>query len=301
MTERRLHGDTSPQYRAVASGMSLSLDLSHKATSPLRSPPVHVGGTSSQPYSSPPPSGARLTPKPVVIDLPSPASFDPLLEHFLRAVEPSAGTCACLFERGKGGKVIRMVLEGGNILLMSAERGWGAYTILAADGTRIASLSRASKGSVLTALSLPAARAELAAYRLSECQLKHVPAKPTLNRMQLAISRLCPADEAAPTTVPVAKALGRAPGELAASRVSDTYVPGPPYRAYGLRVPASCVRHVPKAQGSLPRRGGALYVHRTRTSLGRAARTAYRVAWCSITTGGFHRCAAIDVALARGV
>ena len=34
---------------------------------------------------------------------------------------------------------------------------------------------------VLTALSLPAARAELAVYRLSECQLKHVPSKPTLN------------------------------------------------------------------------------------------------------------------------
>ena len=69
MTERRV--DTSPQFRAVASGMNLSLDLSHKAASPLRSPPVHVGGTSSQPYSSPPPSGARLTPKPVAIDMPS--------------------------------------------------------------------------------------------------------------------------------------------------------------------------------------------------------------------------------------
>ena len=50
----------------------------------------------------------------------SPASFDPLLEHFLRAVEPSAGTCACLFERGEGGKVVRMVLEEGNIPLMQA-------------------------------------------------------------------------------------------------------------------------------------------------------------------------------------
>merc|ERR1740124_1041242 len=215
MTERRLHGDTSPQYRAVASGMNLSLDLSHKAASPLRSPPVHVGGTSSQPYSSPPPSGARLTPKPVAIDMPSPASFDPLLEHFLRAVEPSAGTCACLFERGDGGKTIRMVLEQGNVPLLQAERSWSAYSILAADGTRIASLSRSSKGAVLMALSLPSARAELAVYRLSECQLKHVPSKPTLNRMQLAMSCL-PPDDGAPAE-PMAKALGRAAGELAST------------------------------------------------------------------------------------
>ena len=32
---------------------------------------------------------------------------------------------------------------------MQAERGWSAYTILAADGTRVASLSRASKDAVL--------------------------------------------------------------------------------------------------------------------------------------------------------
>ena len=140
--------------------MNLSLDLSHKAASPLRSPPVHVCGTSSLPFPSPP-SGAQLTPKPIAIDMPSPASFDPLLEHFLRAVEPSAGTCACLFERGDGGKTIRMVLEQGNVPLLQAERSWSAYSILAADGTRIASLSRSSKGAVLMALSLPSARAWL--------------------------------------------------------------------------------------------------------------------------------------------
>ena len=106
--------------------------------------------------------------------MPSPASFDPLLEHFLRAVEPSEGTCVCLFQRADGGKLLRMALEQGNVPLMSAERGWSAFTILAADGTRIASLSRVSKGAVLTALSLPPARAELAVYRLSECQLTQV-------------------------------------------------------------------------------------------------------------------------------
>eukprot|EP00964_Phaeocystis_antarctica_P040468 scaffold23130_cov63-Phaeocystis_antarctica.AAC.2 len=34
---------------------------------------------------------------------------------------------------------------------------------------------------------------------------------------------------------------------------ADTYVPGPPYCTYGLRVPASCVVCVPEAQGSLSR------------------------------------------------
>ena len=33
---------------------------------------------------------------------------------------------------------------------------------------------------------------------------------------------------------------------------ADTYVPGPPYCTYGLRVPASCVMCVPVAQGSTP-------------------------------------------------
>ena len=33
---------------------------------------------------------------------------------------------------------------------------------------------------------------------------------------------------------------------------ADTYVPGPPFCTYGLRVPASCVLYVPEAQGSLP-------------------------------------------------
>ena len=123
MTEPR-RSDTSPQYRAVASGMNLSLDVSHRSASPLRSPPVHVGGTSSQPYFSPPGSGgARLTPKPVAIDMPSPASFDPLLEHFLRAVDSSEGTCVCLFQRADGGKLLRLALEQGNVPLMSAERG----------------------------------------------------------------------------------------------------------------------------------------------------------------------------------
>ena len=64
--------------------------------------------------------------------------------------------------------------------------------------------------------------------------------------------------------------------QLAAVRV-DTYIPGPLYCTYGLRVPAPCVLYVPEAQGSLLPGPHALYVRRTRTSLGRAVRTAYRV------------------------
>ena len=45
--------------------------------------------------------------------------------------------------------------------------------------------------------------------------------------------------------------------ELEVRAYADTYVPGPPYCTYGLRVPASCVLYVPEAQGSLPRKGGA--------------------------------------------
>eukprot|EP00964_Phaeocystis_antarctica_P092732 scaffold59693_cov63-Phaeocystis_antarctica.AAC.4 len=51
---------------------------------------------------------------------------------------------------------------------------------------------------------------------------------------------------------------------------------GPPYCTYGLRVPASCVLYVSEAQGSWLPGPRALFVRRTRPSLGRAARTAYR-------------------------
>ena len=48
-----------------------------------------------------------------------------------------------------------------------------------------------------------------------------------------------------------------------------------PCRTYGVRVPASCVPYVPEAQLA---GWGTLHVRRTRTSLGRTARTAYCVA-----------------------
>ena len=52
-----------------------------------------------------------------------------------------------------------------------------------------------------------------------------------------------------------------------------------PCRVCGAHVPASCVPYVPEAQGSLPRGVALLCVRRTRISLGRTVRTAYRVPW----------------------
>ena len=89
----------------------------------------------------------------------------------------------------------------------------------------------------------------------------------------------------------VASALAKDDAEEAFKSVSDTlwcgatigvgicvdtcvHVPGPPYCAYGLRVPASCALHVPKAQGGLPRGTH----RRTRISLGRAVPYAPRAA-----------------------
>ena len=111
-----------------------------------------------------------LSPQPVAIDMPSPASFDPLLEHFLRVVERSAGTCACLLTRSSGGKAFRMSLEEGNVPLLHAEKAWSAYSIAAADGTKIASLTRSSRGGVLSALSLPAGRAVVWPCKLRLCE-----------------------------------------------------------------------------------------------------------------------------------
>ena len=61
----------------------------------------------------------------------------------------------------------------------------------------------------------------------------------------------------------------------------DTHsnVPGPPYCTYGLRVPASCVRYVPEAQGSLPRAATAVRTpHTYRPRACRTCRT-YRAPW----------------------
>ena len=61
--------------------------------------------------------------------------------------------------------------------------------------------------------------------------------------------------------------------ELEVATCADTYVPKPPYR---LRVPDVLCAIRTRSPGQLASGGAALYVRRTRTSRGRAVRTAYR-------------------------
>ena len=75
-----------------------------------------------------------LSPMPVAIDMPSP-SFDPLLEHFLRPLDPQT-MCACILERTARGKMFRMLVEDGNVLLLVGEvccsvkhRGYARLTL----------------------------------------------------------------------------------------------------------------------------------------------------------------------------
>ncbi len=52
---------------------------------------------------------SQLTPQPVVIEMPSPGSFNPLLEHFLRQPE-TREACQCLLARTSG-KAFAMLIE----------------------------------------------------------------------------------------------------------------------------------------------------------------------------------------------
>ena len=121
-----------PQHRAVASGLNLKLEVPQgpEGYAESKSPLVHVNPVAhgeALTFFSPPSAGTVLSPQPVAIDMPSPASFDPMLEHFLRVVEPSGGTCACLLERSSGGK-FRMLLENGNVPLLHAEKSWSSWS-----------------------------------------------------------------------------------------------------------------------------------------------------------------------------
>ena len=73
-----------------------------------------------------------LSPQPVMIDFPSPGSFDPLLEHFLRPLEELAPMTMCLMQRTGGGKGFRMLLEAGNVPLLVGEKRSGREFIIAA-------------------------------------------------------------------------------------------------------------------------------------------------------------------------
>jgi len=87
-------------------------------------------------------SGGRssLTPRPVAIDIPSPGSFDPMLEHFLRP-PTSHDACNCLLQRATSGRDYLMLLEEGNIPLIRATRTGRNFTLSGADGTAFATLS----------------------------------------------------------------------------------------------------------------------------------------------------------------
>ena len=70
---------------------------------------------------------------PLAIDMPSPSSFDPMLEHFLRPLDDDGTCCACLMERTSGGKAFRMFLEEGNVELLAAERRYRDFEVHASS------------------------------------------------------------------------------------------------------------------------------------------------------------------------
>ena len=102
----------------------------------------------------------------------------------------------------------------------------------------------------------------------TSCTVRAINARPELNgRRGVVVAAL---DEAGRVGVQVegeAKPLSLKPTNLDVVTCAETYVPEPPGCLYGLGAPASCVRYVPKARGSLPRwystRIPAPYVPRT--------------------------------------
>ena len=88
------------------------------------------------------------------------------------------------------------------------------------------------------------------------------------------------------SALPVRGQHRRMPSSKGRGGCADTCDPVPPYCAYGLRVPASCVLHVPKARGSSARSPTDSTYRGTPTSLRRAARTAYRVPCGAPQAGG---------------
>ena len=69
----------------------------------------------------------------------------------------------------------------------------------------------------------------------------------------------------------------REAADMLAEACVDTHLE-PPCCTYGLRVPAACVLYA-EGSGQLAPGGAPLYARRAHTSLGRAARTAYRVVY----------------------
>ena len=184
---------------------------SNGCVTPTASSTPPIAALRAMSFSSPTP----LTPLPIAIDMPSPGSFDPLLEHFLQPLEPEAGMCRCTFERPRAGGrgALRMCAEEGNVPLLSAERAGRTVWISGSDGTRFASMHAEAGGHALRSVNAPPAAPEVAAFLLGERELD-VPAsmqRPRVNWMLVATPRVEDSGLAAPPNV---KALGRPPGEL---------------------------------------------------------------------------------------
>ncbi len=197
---------------------------------------------------SPKRGSAVITPRPVAIDVPSPGSFDPLLEHFLRPLESSAGLCACVLERERSGKASRMLLEEGNVPLLAAKRRSHDFEVCSAEGGCIATLHRIARGSfsLRRASGSAALDIELCAIQLGEREVSDAPTRPRLNHMLLAAVRPRPPkslselfdaaslDGEAParspslgadSPIPLARELGRPKGELHAALASASGTP----------------------------------------------------------------------------
>jgi hypothetical protein len=102
--------------------------------------PVGRGSFFEDGYSFPEAGGAQLTPEPCVIEVPSPGSFDPILEQFLRPPLSSDEACNCLLQRTKCGKEFLLMLEEGNVPLIRVTRKGRSFTLCAVDGTPFATL-----------------------------------------------------------------------------------------------------------------------------------------------------------------
>ena len=136
-------------------------------------------------------SQALLSPVPVAIDMPSP-SFDPLLEQFLRPLDPGT-MCACVLERAARGKAFRMLVEEGNVPLLIAERRRSDFVVSSADGSHVATLHRPKRGVFILRRSAGAVTdAELAAIVLGEREVPDAPSRPSLNHLRLACGQWVP-------------------------------------------------------------------------------------------------------------
>ncbi|KAL1507727.1 hypothetical protein AB1Y20_007340 [Prymnesium parvum] len=164
-------------------------------------------------------SSVCLTPQPFTIDMPSPGTFDPMLEHFLKPLEGETALCACTMERTP--RAFRLRLEAGNVLLLTARRARGDFEISAADGTRIAALVRTREKApavasfVLRRVTASAPLPELAAMLLDEREIAPSASLPRVNAMRVVTAAVEGGGEA--FSAPLAQLVGRAEGELQAA------------------------------------------------------------------------------------